>query len=91
MGDKGDNDMSADLDLIKEKFIVMNLVDIDKYLNDGDIRMLASILQKIDNGREKDGKKENMYIVINTDEPYIDEIIKSMRRYNQWGEKWEKI
>lgn len=31
------------------------------------------------------GNNEKTYIVINTDEPYADEIIEIMKRYGHWG------
>ena len=47
--------------------------------------LLDSLLGIIETGREKDGKKSfNSYVVINTDEPWIGEIVEVMERNGAW-------
>lgn len=69
----------------ERRYTVINEYDVEKYLSIGEQQDLAIMLDRmlgnIENGREKDGKKPfNSYIVINTDEPYIDEIVDVMKR-----------
>lgn len=68
-----------------KKFVVIPL----KYLN-----RLSPIFQQAIQGiddritkmRLLEGKNVNSeYIVINTDEPYIQEIIEVMKKHNHWG------
>ena len=40
---------------------------------------------KIGYTKELEGKKENTYLVINTDEPYADEVIAILKRHGHWG------
>ncbi len=69
-----------------DKFMVIKWEDIWKYLSDTQKRQMERITRTIRNDRERDGKSaENEYIVINTDEPYIDEIIEILKKNNQWG------
>lgn len=69
----------------ERRYTVINEHDVEKYLSIGVQQDLAIMLDRmlgnIEHGREKDGKKPfNSYIVINTDEPYIDEIVDVMKR-----------
>ncbi|WGT37752.1 hypothetical protein QH639_18200 [Lysinibacillus sp. 1 U-2021] len=69
----------------ERRYTVINERDVEKYLSIGEKQDLAIMLDRmlgnIEHGREKDGKKPfNSYIVINTDEPYIDEIVDVMKR-----------
>lgn len=69
----------------ERRYTVINEHDVEKYLSIGERQDLAIVLDRmlgnIEDGREKDGKKPyNSYIVINTDEPYINEIIDVMKR-----------
>lgn len=71
------------------KYTVLSHKDLDKYIDvftQNELWvMLDSILGNIENAREKDGKKPyNSYIIINTDEPYIDEIVEVMKRHGHW-------
>jgi hypothetical protein len=55
-------------------------------LSDPDKVLLSECLAKIALIRALNGKEMfNNYIVINTDEPYIDEIIAVMKAHGQWG------
>jgi len=62
-------------EIVKEiKFFVLSAKDIGKYLSSDDMLELARISHKIDDGRKKDGKKNNHYITCNEDEPYADKV-----------------
>lgn len=74
------------------KYTVLSHKDLDKYIDvftQNELWvMIDSILGNIENAREKDNKKPyNSYIVINTDEPYINEIVEVMKQYGQWDGK----
>lgn len=73
----------------ERRYTVINEKDIAKY---GDKRSVEKMEAAIDNvlidvqeGRIKDGKKPfNSYIIINLDEPYIDEVIEIMKKYGHF-------
>lgn len=74
----------------ERRYTIINERDMDKYVNIFDRNHFAieleHVLGKIEHGRELDGKKSfNSYIVINTDEPYVDEIIEVMKRHGHWN------
>lgn len=46
---------------------------------------MECVLDSINRMRKKKGKKENTYLVINTDEPYADEVIEILKRNGHWG------
>ena len=66
---------------------VIKIADTKKYLSLQERAEMSDILEKINAGRDKNGRKENTYIVINTDEPYIQEIIDILKKYGHWDEK----
>ena len=71
-----------------DKFIVIKREDIGRYLPHHDRIDLEHILRQIKSGRKKDGKRNDyFYAVINTDEPYIEEIKGIMKRYGHWEGK----
>lgn len=68
----------------ERKFTVINENDFEKYVPKGAKERLRiafnNIAAWIEEGREKEGKNPfNSYIVINTDEPYINEIARVMK------------
>lgn len=68
------------------KYIVIKVEDIQKYLEPEDIETLNEILHHISNFRKLFGKKDNTYLVINTDEPYaglVAQILKDHGHYCQ--------
>lgn len=70
----GDN--SALSSGIKENtHLVLKVEDVYNYLEEPDIAILEILVSKINKGRRNDGKKENSYYVVNTDEPYARSII----------------
>jgi len=68
-----------------DKFIVIKREDADRYLPNHDKIDLSHILRQIRNGRDKDGKpSDNFYAVINTDEPYFEEIKSILKKHGHW-------
>lgn len=64
------------------KFVVIKIEDIKKYLSKDQEYDLEHILCRINERREDDGKDINKYIVINEDEPSIDEIKSILNKNN---------
>ena len=69
-----------------KKFTVIKNEDIIKYLS-GRLEAFIIIAEiAIAEGRRKEGKKDdNEYLVINTDEPYAQEVINILKRNGHWG------
>lgn len=67
------------------KFTVVKNEDIKKYLTHEMKNELWRCLAYIQDGRATKGKKENTYLVINVDEPYVDEMIGILKRHGHWG------
>ncbi|GGF82894.1 hypothetical protein GCM10010912_30000 [Paenibacillus albidus] len=77
----------ANVEGMKNKFCgVIKHDDAVKYLNDKDKADFNYLCNKVECGRRKDGKRPvNAYLVINTDEPYADEVIEILKRNGHWG------
>lgn len=76
----------ANLEGMREKFIVIKHDDFDKVATPDDMNAHSKLVHKIKHHRESQGKKSfNQYLVINTDEPYVDEVIEIMKRHGHWG------
>lgn len=77
----------ANLEGMKNKYIVIKIEDYLKYINSSfKGAMLDNDLEDIKKGRAADGKNpKNTYLVINTDEPYADEVIEILKRNGHWG------
>ena len=56
----------------KEKYVVLKISDIKKYLIDEDISALKMICGIIEDCRHQDRKEINYYVVVNQDEPYAE-------------------
>jgi hypothetical protein len=74
----------------ERRYTIINERDIEKYVPESVKNDLwdavNAALMFVEEGREKEGKKPyNNYIVINVDEPYVDEIIEVMKRHGHWG------
>ncbi|WP_089282296.1 hypothetical protein [Anaerovirgula multivorans] len=67
------------------KFIIFKCEDADKYLPLHDKIDLVHIQRQINEGKAVQGKKDNTYLIINTDEPYADEVIDIMKKHGHWG------
>lgn len=71
---------------MKEKFKVIKIDDLIKYVSPSRQAMLSIILDDIQEGRKAESKNaDNKYLVINTDEPYADEIVEILKRNSHWG------
>lgn len=74
----------------KRRYTILNEHDYAKYI-DEDLKeefeeVFGKVLDKIKDCRKAEGKKPfNNYVVINLDEPYIDEIVEIMKRNKHWG------
>lgn len=73
------------LEGMENKFIVLKREDVDKFLDYEDKAYLGYAHDKVETGRALEGKKSNTYIVINTDEPYIEEVIEILKKNGHWG------
>lgn len=67
------------------KFTVLKNNEIQRYLDVFRQQELENIKKVININRAASGKAENTYLVINTDEPYADEVIEIMKRHGHWG------
>lgn len=70
----------------ERRYTVLNERDIKKYITEKQKELLNEtlddVLASVENGRRKDGKSPyNSYIIINVDEPYIDEIVAVMKKH----------
>ena len=74
------------------KYAIINLKDLEKYIDAFAQQDLAVVLDhvqgNIERGREEDGKNPfNNYIVINIDEPYINDIVAVLEDNGHWDGK----
>lgn len=74
----------ANIDGLGNKFQVIKRADIES-LNQIEKVTLGNLIVRIVEIREEQGKEQNTYLVINTDEPYADEVIEIMKRHGHWG------
>ncbi|MGM0970257.1 MAG: hypothetical protein ACQEWR_16980 [Bacillota bacterium] len=70
------------------KFAVINLKDFSSYvpkdIEQGFLNELSKVSKSIEEGRQKDGKVPfNNYLVINQDEPYIEEVFEVLKKNHQ--------
>ncbi|AKQ08630.1 hypothetical protein [Bacillus phage vB_BceS-M2] len=71
---------------VQPKFVVFKHEDAEQFLSGYQRKMLIDILGTIQKGRAISGKEvNNFYLVINTDEPYANEVIDIMKKNNHWG------
>lgn len=75
----------ANLEGMKEKFIVIKIDDAEEYLSIRGKATLSALLDVIQLRQKEDGKKLNKYLVINTDEPYADEVVNILKKHGHWG------
>jgi len=66
------------------KYIVLKTEDVEKYGWETQKMYLRDLCEEINKGRIEEGKKLNSYIVINMDEPYINEVIEILKRHGHW-------
>lgn len=67
------------------KFMVLKLEDVQQHLNVFRQEELHQIRDIIHSARQQEGKPDNTYIVINTDEPYAPDIVEIMKQFGHWG------
>lgn len=68
------------------KFTMFKNEDIEKYTGNLTKEVLKKTGALIASGRERDGKNpNNTYLVINTDEPYANEIVEILKKNGHWG------
>lgn len=68
------------------KYVVLKKDDILLYCTAAEEQGLRQATTSIMKGREAEGKPaENRYLVINTDEPYADEVIEILKKHGHWG------
>ncbi|WP_081384378.1 hypothetical protein [Paenibacillus odorifer] len=78
----------ANIEKLEKTHFVLKIEDINKYLSKSQMWSLRDITKTIDEKRVEDGKhptSENVHVVINVDEPYIDEIIDTLAVNGHWG------
>lgn len=75
----------ANLEGMKMKFTVLKNEDIGKLPYEQKAN-LSEIQEMVSRNRIKEGKRGfPKYLVINTDEPYADEVINILKRNGHWG------
>lgn len=67
------------------KYAVVKIEDIDKLLDTEEKQSLYRLLNRISDSREAAGKKINHYLVVNTDEPYANDVINILKENGHWG------
>lgn len=60
---------------IISKFTIIKDEDVEKYLTKTEKHIFLALKCKISENRKTDGKKENMYMVCNMDEPYAGQVL----------------
>jgi hypothetical protein len=75
----------ANTEGMKMKYTVLKNSEVQSHVPGHLLDDLALISNTVKQARVKKGKKENTYLVINTDEPYADEVIEIMKRHGHWG------
>ena len=69
--------------------MVLKISDCRKYLNPREIQDLFSFLNKVAEGRVRDGLKIHYYAIVNHDEEYIGEILKVIEEGERKKGTWE--
>lgn len=72
--------------VVLDKFLVLKNEDIRVHLSAKEKDILGNLIEKVCDGRHKEGKSwSNQYLVINTDEPYAEEIVEILKKNGHWG------
>jgi len=58
--------------------IVLKISDCQKYLNQNELQEFATILRKVEMGKRADGKTTGTYLIVNSDEPYFEKILRQV-------------
>ncbi|CAH1054087.1 hypothetical protein [Paenibacillus pseudetheri] len=68
------------------KFSIFKNDDVEQLTHEEKVA-LGHIAESIEDNRRAEGKNpRNTYLVINTDESYVDEVIAILKRNGHWGE-----
>ena len=54
--------------------IVLKIADCQKHLTTEELQTFAVIVNKVAGGRKSEGKKVGRYLIVNSDEPYYEEL-----------------
>jgi len=54
--------------------IVLKISDCQTYLTTEELQTFAAIVNKVADGRKSKGKKVGQYLIVNSDEPYYEEL-----------------
>ena len=73
------------IELPKIKYVVIKIEDINNFLKAEELVTLVILVDKILNNRKAIGKKDNEYLVINTDEPYAEKVVDILKEHGHWG------
>lgn len=65
---------------MKTKYTVLKNDDLNKYHTASTIEFIEKAGDAINERRISEGKNVNTYIVINTDEPFVNEVIDILKR-----------
>lgn len=68
----------------EQKYFVVKVDDVNRYLSPEGKKALYRCLDSILDSRSLDGKKDNDYLVINTDEPYAGEVAEIMKKHGHY-------
>lgn len=65
------------------KFVVIKNKDIEQYLAPKDAEELRALIRRLYVSKKcnKNDYKENLYLVVNMDEPYAEEVAEIMKQY----------
>lgn len=74
----------TNIDEMKITHTVIKDIDIEKYLDKTDQAVFQVCVDQIKIGRALEGRGNNKYIVINTDEIYANEVAEIMRENGHW-------
>jgi hypothetical protein len=73
-------------DEMQDKYMVIKYEDAQVHLSVEEKSLLAKMFTKVAEGRKYQGKKlTNTYVVVNTDEPYIADVVDVLKRNGHWG------
>jgi hypothetical protein len=73
----------------ERRYTILNEWDLSKYVSESKLKELNTVLNDVltvvEEGRVQDGKKPyNSYLIINTDEPYVNDMVDIMKQNGHW-------
>jgi len=66
------------------KYVIIKVDDVQKNLTQEEVENLRHILHHISEIRKLTGKKDNTYLVINTNEPYAGQIAQILKDHGHY-------